>query len=222
MSRILLVEDDQTISRELTEFLRAEGFELETAGTQRQALERLETGSYDLLLLDISLPDGSGYSVCSAARQSRQIPVIFLSASGDEYSVITGLDLGADDYISKPFRPRELVSRIRSVLRRSGKTGPQMVGALVVDVEKGTVTRAGKEVLLSALEYRLLLVFLNHRGRVLSRGQLLEEIWDVAGEFVNDNTLTVYIKRLREKIGDDPQSPALIKTVRGMGYKLEE
>lgn len=222
MSRILLVEDDRTISRELTEFLRAEGFELETADTQRQALERLETGSYDLLLLDISLPDGSGYSVCSAARQSRQIPVIFLSASGDEYSVITGLDLGADDYISKPFRPRELVSRIRSVLRRSGKTGPQMVGALVVDVEKGTVTRAGKEVLLSALEYRLLLVFLNHRGRVLSRGQLLEEIWDVAGEFVNDNTLTVYIKRLREKIGDDSQSPTLIKTVRGMGYKLEE
>lgn len=222
MSKILLVEDDRVIGEELTAFLKSEGFEVEAAGTQKQALERLETGTYDLLLLDISLPDGSGYSVCSAAKSSRQIPVIFLSASGDEYSVVTGLDLGADDYVSKPFRPRELVSRIRSVLRRSGKTGAQELGTLRVDVDKGTVTREGKEVFLSALEYRLLLVFLSHRGTVLSRNQLLEEIWDAAGEYVNDNTLTVYIKRLREKIGDDPQNPRLIKTIRGVGYRVED
>ena len=150
------------------------------------------------------------------------IPVIFLTALGDEFSVVTGLDMGADDYISKPFRPRELVSRMRSVLRRAGKSGRAVhVGELKVDMEKGVVTRAGEELFLSALEYRLFLVFLNNRGKILSRGQLLEEIWDVAGEYVNDNTLTVYIKRLRDKIERDPQSPEIIKTVRGLGYRME-
>ena len=151
----------------------------------------------------------------------REIPVIFLTASGDEYSVVTGLELGADDYIQKPFRPRELVSRIRSVLRRANKSQSVIaLDSVRVDTVKATVTKNGKELYLSALEYRLLLVFLNNRGVVLTRNRLLEEIWDVAGEFVNDNTLTVYIKRLRDKIEDDPQNPTLIKTVRGIGYKL--
>ena len=144
-----------------------------------------------------------------------------LTASGDEYSVVTGLDMGADDYINKPFRPRELVSRIRSVLRRTGKSQKLLKeDSITVDTVKGIVYRNGEELALSALEYRLLLIFFNNKGVVLSRGRLLSEIWDVAGEFVNDNTLTVYIKRLREKIEEDPSHPELIKTVRGMGYRL--
>lgn len=157
------------------------------------------------MLLDVGLRDGNGFSVCSAVKQRGGTAVIFLSASGDEYSVVTGLDLGADDYIAKPFRPRELVSRIRSVLRRTGRAQSVLdVGPLRVDTERACVSKNGQELSLSALEYRLLLVFLNHRGATLSRAQLLEEIWDVAGDFVNDNTLTVYIKRLRDKLEDNP------------------
>lgn len=136
--------------------------------------------------------------------------------------IVTGLDLGADDYIGKPFRPRELVSRIRSVLRRCGKAQNIIeLGDVTIDTAGGTVRKEGQELFLSALEYRLLLVFANHKGNVLSRNQLLEEIWDVAGEFVNDNTLTVYIKRLREKIETDAANPTIIKTVRGLGYRAE-
>ncbi len=155
-------------------------------------------------------------------RQTPILPVIFLTASGDEYSVVTGLDLGADDYIGKPFRPRELMSRIRSVLRRCGKTVSILeLGDVRIDTAGGSVSKNGQDIFLSALEYRILLVFANHKGRVLSRSKLLEEIWDFAGEFVNDNTLTVYIKRLREKIESDPQNPKIIKTIRGLGYRAD-
>ena len=147
--------------------------------------------------------------------------MIFLTASGDEYSVVSGLDMGADDYISKPFRPRELVSRINRVLRRTGKVQAVLeAGGISIDTTRGVVRRDGEEIFLSALEYRLLLVFFNNKGVLLSRDRLLEEIWDVAGEFVNDNTLTVYIKRLREKIEEDPAKPRIIQTVRGMGYRV--
>lgn len=221
METILLVEDDRAIVRSLEAFLTAEGFAVDSATGQRAALERMEAGGHDLLLVDIGLPDGSGYAVCAAAKQ-RRLPVIFLTASADELSVVTGLDMGADDYIAKPFRPRELISRIRSVLRRCGKSQSLVtLGGVTIDTEKGTVSRSGSDVFLTALEYRLLLVFVNNRGQVLSRSKLLEEIWDIAGDFVNDNTLTVYIKRLREKIEDDPQNPTIIKTVRGLGYKVE-
>lgn len=222
MERILLVEDDSTIVMALSAFLEAEGFSVRTASGQSQALAALEEGAFDLVLLDVGLQDGNGFSVCSAVKQRGNTAVIFLSASGDEYSVVTGLDLGADDYISKPFRPRELVSRIRSVLRRTGRTQSVVeLGGVRVDMDRAGVTKNGVELNLSALEYRLLLVFLNHRGMTLSRTKLLEEIWDVAGDFVNDNTLTVYIKRLRDKLEDDPQEPTLIRTVRGVGYRLE-
>ncbi|MBQ7934867.1 MAG: response regulator transcription factor [Clostridia bacterium] len=223
MIRILLVEDDRSIILSLTAFLREEGFEVASASGQQEALLRMAQATFDLVLLDISLADGNGFAVCSAIKQNYGTPVIFLTASGDEYSVVTGLDLGADDYINKPFRPRELVSRIRSVLRRSKRGSPVLeLGDLKVDPEKATVAKGGRELFLSALEYRLLLVLLNNRGAVLSRTQLLEELWDMAGEFVNDNTLTVYIKRLRDKIEDDPQNPTLIRTVRGIGYKVGE
>ena len=221
MQRILLVEDDSSIVRSLTAFLAEEGFSAASAPGERRARELLCEESFDLLLEDISLADGSGFGVCAAAKE-RGLPVIFLTAFGDEGSVVTGLDMGADDYIAKPFRPRELVSRIRSVLRRTGRAQSVLdVGPLRVDTERACVSKNGQELSLSALEYRLLLVFLNHRGATLSRAQLLEEIWDVAGDFVNDNTLTVYIKRLRDKLEDNPQEPTLIRTVRGVGYRME-
>ena len=221
MPRILLVEDDRSIVDHLKVFLKQEGFEVDAAMRQSDALNMAAETAYDLLMLDVSLPDGSGYAVCTAVKAYSDVPVIFLTASGDEFSVVTGFDLGADDYIAKPFRPRELISRIKNVLRRYHRTGNTLeYGGVAVDMVKGVVTRNGEEILLSALEYRLLLVFFNNKGIVLSRNKLLEEIWNIAGEFVNDNTLTVYIKRLREKIEKDPQKPEIIKTVRGLGYRV--
>jgi DNA-binding response OmpR family regulator len=221
MSKILIVEDDITIIRTLDAYLHSEGFETVSVSEEREALTAIVNENVDLLLLDISLAEGSGFAVCEAAKE-RRLPVIFLTASGDENSVVRGLDMGADDYIAKPFRPRELVSRIRSVLRRSGKTNSvAMLGSVSVDAEKGIVSKNGTEINLSALEFRLLMTFVNHRGKLLTRNALLEEIWDAGGDFVNDNTLTVYIKRLREKIEDDPQKPEIIKTVRGLGYRVD-
>ncbi len=221
MARILLVEDDQAIVAGLQAYLAEEGFETAAADSEVGARDLLAEQRFDLLLVDVSLRFGSGFGVCAAARE-QGLPVIFLTANGDENSVVAGLDMGAEDYIVKPFRPRELLSRIRGVLRRSGgRDAAVRIRNLTVDTEKGTVEKDGKEISLSALEYRLLLVFLNNRGRLLSRNRLLEEIWDAAGDFVNDNTLTVYIKRLREKIEDDPQEPAVIKTVRGLGYRVD-
>lgn len=220
MTRILLVEDDKSIVSNLTEYLHSEGFETDSANGQSLAISKMEENNYELLLVDVSLKEGNGFAVCAAAK-AMGIPVIFLSASGDEYSVVTGLDMGADDYISKPFRPRELLSRIKNVLRRSSRSQIAIeIDNIKVDTVKGVVTKNGTEIFLSALEYKLLLVFLNNRGVVLSRNRLLEEIYDIAGEFVNDNTLTVYIKRLRDKIEDDPQNPTFIKTIRGLGYKV--
>lgn len=219
--KILLVEDDKTIVANLTEFLQSEEFEVKSTDSQKVAMELIKSQNFDLVLVDISLSEGNGYALCLAIKSACDLPVIFVSASGDEFSVVTGLDMGADDYVAKPFRPRELLSRIRSVLRRSGKAQAILeLGDVRVDTVKGLVTKEGKEIFLSALEYRILLVFLSNKGRVLSRQKLLEEIWDIAGEYVNDNTLTVYIKRIREKIEDDPQNPTFIRTVRGLGYKV--
>ena len=219
MSKLLLVEDDKTIVENLCVFLQQEGFFVESVFGQKQAIELLEEKNYDLVLLDISLADGNGFAIRSYIKQNTDIPVIFLTASGDEYSVVTGLDMGADDYISKPFRPRELVSRIGVVLRRSGKTSAVLEsGGITIDTGKAVVKRDGNEIFLSALEYRILLILFQNKGMVLSREKLLEAIWDVAGDFVNDNTLTVYIKRLREKIEKEPAKPEIIKTIRGMGY----
>lgn len=221
MHKILVVEDDTLIVRNLSELLRQEGFAVTTASGQKEALQAAENVGFDLALLDISLLDGNGFSLCKSLKERYQLPVIFLTAADDEASVVMGLDMGADDYIIKPFRPMEMISRIKSVLRRTGRAQAVFeIGNLRVDSVRGTVHKNGKEVYLSALEYRLLLVFLNNRGVVLSRSKLLESIWDIAGEFVNDNTLTVYIKRLRDKIEDDPQNAQIIRTVRGIGYKV--
>lgn len=223
MTHVLLVDDDTSIVSNLRTFLNQEGFQVTSANNQKETIDLLDSGQYhfDLVLLDVSLPDGSGFSLCSAIKANSDIPVIFLTASDDEYSVVAGLDLGADDYISKPFRPRELISRMNSVLRRYHRgSQPLEYHELKADTVRGLVYKNNMELTLSALEYRLLLLFLSNQGIVLTRSRLLDELWDMAGEFVNDNTLTVYIKRLREKIEADPAHPEYIKTIRGLGYKL--
>ena len=221
MEHLLLVEDEATLIRIVSDFLKSEGFFVSAVTGQKAAAEVMDRDKPDLALVDISLAEGNGFGVFADAK-SRGIPVIFLTASSDEFSVVTGLDMGADDYISKPFRPRELVSRIRNVLRRTAKrTSVVTLGELTIDTDRGSIHRNGQEVYLSALEYKLLLIFLQHRGQVLTRERLLEEIWDCAGDFVSDNTLTVYIKRLREKIEPEPPNPQYIRTVRGLGYRLE-
>lgn len=223
MTKILLVEDDGQIASYLGELLRAEGFDTQIAGSKKEASECLLIQAFDLVLLDVSLPDGNGFSICAEIKKEYEIPVIFLTASGDEYSVVAGLDMGADDYIAKPFRPRELISRIRSVLRRCKKEQRILsCGDLKVNVSSATVTKGEKELFLSALEYRLLLLLLQNKGQILTRNQLLEEIWDASGEYVNDNTLSVYMKRLREKIEENLQSPRLLHTIRGIGYRMED
>lgn len=222
MIKILLVEDDKDIIVNLTEFLTSEGYYIKNVNGQTKAMQAISEEVFDIVLLDISLAEGNGFSVCKAIKSNYNIPIIFLTASGDEYSTLTGFELGADDYISKPFRPRELIMRIKNIIRLTKGTDSTIkIGDVIIDTEKGTATKKGNNLYLSALEYRLLLAFLNNRGVILSRNQLLESIWDVAGDFVNDNTLTVYIKRIREKIEDDPQNPKIIKTVRGLGYKVD-
>ncbi|MGG5318482.1 response regulator transcription factor [Enterococcus sp. AZ072] len=221
MTQIFLVEDDLTIAKNLMLLLRTEGFTVTHAATRNEALRLLIVRKFDLALIDISLPDGNGFTVCTEVKEVQPIPVIFLTASNDEASVVTGLNMGADDYITKPFRPRELVARIKNALRKNGgKSSAFEIQNVQVNTASGVVKKAGSEVFLSALEYRLLLVFINNPTSIIPRTRLLDELWDAAGEFVNDNTLTVYIKRLREKIEENPAKPRIILTVRGMGYRL--
>lgn len=225
---ILLVEDDHTIATGLEYSLQQEGYSTiicyDFQSARKVIIDQLK--DITLCIFDLSLPDGSGYDLCKLVKDRSNIPVIFLTVIDDEVNVVMGLDMGADDYITKPFRIRELLSRIKSVLRRyrhHSDIAPMItIKDLEINTLQGAVYKKGKEVPLTALEYRLLLTFANHYGQTLSRSQLLEQIWDVAGDFVNDNTLTVYIKRLREKLEDDPKNPQLIHTVRGFGYKVGE
>ena len=218
---VFVVEDDEIIQDSLRYSLVQAGYAVTTAGSVREALGCLERGEpFDLCLLDIRLPDGSGFQVCDAIRARGSTPILFLTACDDEVNTVRALETGGDDYIPKPFRVRELLARMGAVLRRStpgqpGAAAPVMVGANQVDLQTGKVYRNGQEVVLTAMEYKLLLVFLRNRGQLLSRGQILNQLWDAAGDYVNDNTLTVYVKRLREKLGE-----GVIQTVRGIGYRL--
>lgn len=188
---------------------------------RKKLLPCWQPAQFDLALVDLSLPDGNGFAVYTEVKEMQKIPVIFLTASGDEASVVTGLNMGAEDYIIKPFRPRELIARIKAALRKSGRSAAVFqIGDLQMDTGSGIVKKDGREVFLSPLEYRLLLLFFHHPQMIMTREQLLDELWDAAGEFVNDNTLTVYIKRLREKIETNPAEPQIILTVRGLGYRL--
>lgn len=222
--RVLLVEDDHAIVRALTDLLEEEGFAVRSCATQDGACAALATDDFDIALLDVTLAQGNGFAVCAAAREAApEMPVIFLTASDDEYSTVAGLDMGAVDYIAKPFRARELISRIRGALRRTAPTSNVLTaGDVRLDVASAAVTKGGREVFLSALEYRLLLYFLQRKGKLVTRENLRDAIWDSAGEYVSDNALNVYVKRLREKVETDPAEPELIVTVRGLGYKVGE
>lgn len=222
--RVLLVEDDSAIVSTLSELLTQEGYSVEACSTQDEAITFLEHDSFDLVLLDVTLRQGNGFAVCSAARKLHpELPIIFLTASDDEYSTVAGLDMGAVDYIAKPFRARELLSRMRGALRRTRQVEePMTMGSLVLDPASAHVSKAGQEILLSALEYKLLLYLLQHKDRLITRENIRDAIWDSAGEYVSDNAINVYMRRLREKIEDDPAHPRIIVTVRGLGYKVGE
>ncbi|MBR1811602.1 MAG: response regulator transcription factor [Clostridia bacterium] len=221
---IFLLEDDAAIGMGLTYSLEQEGYGVTLAKSVQEAAAIIDARRFALYILDLTLPDGSGYDICKRIKAQGDLPVIFLTAYDDEVNVVMGLELGADDYISKPFRLKELQARIKSVLRRyhkSGADGVLAAGNLSVNTKEAKVAKRGREIVLTAMEYRLLLTLLHNRGAVLIRNKLLEEIWDIEGDFVGDNTLTVYIKRLRDKIEDDPSNPQIIKTVRGMGYRID-
>ncbi len=224
MQQILLVEDDKTITLGLSYSLEEEGYEVTACHDAASALKEIQDRRFDLAILDVSLPDGNGYDICRVVKAESDLPVIFLTVLGEESNVVMGLDMGADDYITKPFRLRELLSRVRMVLRRAGggEKDEISIGELTIHVKQAKVTKNGAEIPLTALEYQLLLTLAINRGQLLTRSRLLEDIWDIGGDFVNDNTLTVYIKRLREKIEDDPQNPVFIRTMRGLGYRMSE
>lgn len=223
MKRILLVEDDSILAFSIEYTLKEEGFQISVANDLANARRLLHQFDFELVLLDVKLPDGDGYELCTEIHQSSQLSVIFLTACDEEVNIVQGLDLGADDYITKPFRIRELVSRIRAVLRRSAKNFQKSEvmtsGDLQVYTLEGKIKKTGQEIILTALEYRLLLTLISNAKQILSRNSILENLWDIDGEFIDDNSLSVYIRRLRKKIEDDPADPQYILTVRGLGYK---
>lgn len=219
--KLLLVEDNKSILLGLEYLMKDEGYETDVAHSYAEAMERYNTAVYDLVLLDINLPDGDGYELCRQMKRSQDIPVIFLTAREEEEDVVQGFELGADDYIRKPFRNRELISRIQNVLRRHGKTGSVLQCQFIkLDLQSGEVFSHGEPVGLTRLEYRILSSMMSHKGKLFTREEILAGVWDNMGNFVNDNTLTVTMKRLREKIGD--KNGTIIKTVRGMGYRIEK
>ncbi len=225
MQRILLVEDDPYIVEALTELLVGADYTVDTADTQDEAIalvnRSIASRTYQLVLLDVTLRQGNGFAVCAAIKQAApELPVIFLTASDDEFNTVTGLTMGADDYIAKPFRPRELLARIAATIRRSQPSRRIVtLGTLRIDTERAHVERNGAEIVLSALEYRLLLLFATNAGKLVTRDMIRDALWDDAGTYIEENTLSVYIKRLRDKIEDDPSRPSIIQTVRGLGYK---
>lgn len=225
MEKILVVEDDESLSRGIQFALEKENWQVFVAGTLAAARSLFKSGDYDLVLLDVMLPDGNGFDFCREIAWSGQTPVIFLTACDEEVNVILGLDLGGDDYITKPFRVRELISRIKAVLRRHAQSNRQDLltsGEVVLDRATRQVFRGNCPLLLTPIEFKLLEVFMRNPGQVLSREQILDNLWDMAGEYVDDNTLSVYIRRLREKIEREPSNPDYILTVRGFGYKWNQ
>lgn len=219
-----MLEDDHAISMGISYSLTNEGYEVTTAKSIKEGLKIIEKESFSLYILDLNLPDGSGYDVCKEIKKQGDLPVIFLTAYDDEINVVTGFELGADDYITKPFRLKELSVRIKSILRRYNKdseNGIIAISNIKINTKQAKVYRDNSDIMLTSMEYKLLLTLVENKGRVLSRNVLLEKLWDIDGDFVEDNTLTVYIKRLRDKIEEEPNKPLIIKTVRGLGYIIE-
>ena len=222
MQKILVVEDDLTLSQGIEFTLIKEGYAVKVCSNLAEARYWLKEETFQMILQDVMLPDGNGFELCKEIRQSSQIPIIFLTACDDEVNVVLGLDIGADDYITKPFRVRELVSRIKATLRRTstdGSSNKLHSGEITIDITEGKCWKGEEEVLLSPMEIKLIRTFILHSGQLLTRNAILDKIWDTSGEFVDDNTLSVYIRRLREKIEDKPSQPRYIETVRGMGYR---
>lgn len=224
MRNILMVEDDSTIAFAVKYAVEQESFNLDIASDLNQAREIVSTKVYDLILLDVMLPDGNGYEFLKDLRKhDEDTPVIFLSACDEEVNIVMGLDIGADDYITKPFRVRELISRINAILRRKGKIqdNKKIIKFKNISIHtlEARVFKNDEEIILTSAEYKLLLILIKNKNVVLTRAQILEKLWDVTYDFVNDNTLSVYIKRLREKIEEDSSKPEYILTVRGVGYK---
>lgn len=219
MSKILLIEDNDSIILGLEYLFKEEKFEFEYAKLKKEAIEKIEKENFDIVLIDIGLPDGNGFEVGKYIKEYRkQLPIIFLTANDEEKDVVYGLDLGAEDYITKPFRNRELISRIKNVLRRNGKPDLISCKGVSIDTVQRKVFRDGAEVDLTKLEYSICLNLFSNINKLITREEILNDIWDLAGNFVNDNTLTVYIKRIREKIGD--KDGKIIETVRGVGYRV--
>jgi Response regulators consisting of a CheY-like receiver domain and a winged-helix DNA-binding domain len=227
MQKLLLLEDDISLIDGLAYSLKKNGFDIEIARTIKEAEGLLALCTeFDLLLFDVTLPDGNGFTLCEKLRQSgNSTPLIFLTASDEETSVIQGLDCGGDDYITKPFKLGELCSRIRALLRRSNKEAGENVlrsGNVLVNLAEGRVLLGEEPIEFTGAEYRLLCLLLKNSGRVLTRSMILDKLWDGAGNFVDDNTLSVYVRRLREKLEKDPSKPKHLKTVRGFGYQWKE
>jgi DNA-binding response OmpR family regulator len=223
MYSILLAEDDLSLIEGLTFSLRKNGFEITSARTVQAALSALSDRKYDLLLLDLTLPDGSGFDICKAVRQTSGVPIIFLTAADEEVNIVMGLDMGGDDYITKPFKLNELISRINALLRRAGLSGASpselRSNRITVKLEENRAFKDGAELELTSAEYRLLCLLMRNPNAVLTRAAILDRLWDGSGSFVDDNTLSVYVRRLRSKIEDDPENPSYLLTARGVGYK---
>lgn len=219
LSKILLVEDNPSIILGLEYLLKEEKFEYKITKNKRDTLNLLDQEKFDIVLLDVSLPDGNGFDICKYIKEKKDTPVIFLTAKDEEKDVVLGFDLGADDYIIKPFRNRELISRIKNVLRRKQNIGNYLIHSNIkIDLNLGKVYKDDEEIILTKLEYKILVNLFSNKNRLITREEILNDIWDIAGNFVNDNTLTVYIKRIREKIGD--KEGKIIETVRGLGYRI--
>lgn len=222
MYSILLIEDDAALALGIEYALKSEGFYVECAKNIEEARKRFKDNTFQILLLDVMLPDGNGYDFCKEIRKSSDISIIFLTACDEEANIVLGLDLGGDDYITKPVRIKELISRINAVLRRNKPSNSAEIiktGDIEIHPLKCLVLKSGEEILLTTVEYKLLLVLIKNAGNVMPRNLLLEKLWDIDGEFIDDNTLSVYIKRLREKIEEESKNPKYISTLRGLGYK---
>lgn len=216
--KLLLVEDNDVILKGLKYTLEQENFEIDISKNIMSAEEKIDTSEYDLVIIDITLPDGNGFDLCKYIKEGKDLPVIFLTAKDEEKDVVMGFDLGADDYIIKPFRNRELISRIHNVLRRYGKDKNQIInGNIRIDLEEKRVYIKEKEIVFTSLEYKILVLLYSNLGKTVTRERILDKIWDMAGNFVNDNTLTVYIKRVRAKLGEEDN----IKTIKGIGYRVD-
>ncbi|MGE5551727.1 MAG: response regulator transcription factor [Bacteroidota bacterium] len=223
MKKILLVEDDLSLIEGLKFSLAKQDFDVTAARTIREAENCLRQTDYHLILLDLMLPDGSGYDLCRAVRQRSDIPIIFLTAADEEVSIVMGLDLGGDDYIAKPFRLNELISRIHAALRRSERgaerTAVLSANGITVRLMEGRVFKDNREIELTSLEYRLLCLMMQNPRVILSKELIMQRLWEDQDSFIDDNTLAVYISRLREKIEDHPRQPVMLTTIRGMGYR---